>query len=79
MFCQKLILSLSFIKLPSRKTLEDEVNQLLEDITFLQNCLDSQADVRDCVTPRNLSREPTLTGIVNRIHKYILLHLAQKQ
>ncbi|XP_005101822.1 coiled-coil domain-containing protein 24 isoform X2 [Aplysia californica] len=46
-----------------RKTLEDEVNQLLRDIQFLQGCLDCQADVRDCITPRNTSREPTLTEL----------------
>jgi len=45
-----------------RKTLEEEVCQLLEDIQFLQGCLDSQADVRDCITPR-ISREPTLTEL----------------
>ena len=50
---------------PFRKTLEGEVEQLLQDIQFLQGCLDSQADVRDCITPRNISREPTLTGMHN--------------
>lgn len=46
-----------------RKTLEDEVEQLLKDIDFLHDCLNSQAEIRDCVTPRALSREPTLTEL----------------
>ncbi|CAL1533074.1 unnamed protein product [Lymnaea stagnalis] len=43
-----------------RSTLEKELEQLLEDIQFLQGCLDAEADIRDCVTPRPSTREPTL-------------------
>ncbi|XP_059151742.1 coiled-coil domain-containing protein 24-like [Physella acuta] len=46
-----------------RRTLEQEIDQLIEDIQFLHTCLDTEVDIRDCVTPRLASREPTLTEL----------------
>ncbi|GFN90775.1 coiled-coil domain-containing protein 24-like [Plakobranchus ocellatus] len=46
-----------------RSYLEKEVEQLLEDVQFLQTCLDEAADSRDCPTPALTSREPTLTEL----------------
>ncbi|KAH9514169.1 Coiled-coil domain-containing protein 24 [Bulinus truncatus] len=46
-----------------RSTLIKEINQLLEDAQFLQTCLDNEVDIRDCVTPGPLSREPTLAEL----------------
>ncbi|GFS21342.1 coiled-coil domain-containing protein 24-like [Elysia marginata] len=49
-----------------RAYLVKEVGQLLEDVQFLQSCLDEAADVRDAPTPALTSREPTLTGLSPR-------------
>lgn len=45
-----------------RETLEEEIETLLRDIGFLQNCLDEEATFRAEVTG-TLSREPTLTDL----------------
>ena len=44
-----------------RSTLQEEVNLLLEDISFLQQCLDDEASFR-AGGGLTLAREPTLTG-----------------
>ena len=44
-----------------RETLEEEINQLMKDVDFLQHCMDDEADYR-CQS--RVGGEPTLTGIV---------------
>uniref|UniRef100_A0A2C9KX05 Coiled-coil domain-containing protein 24 n=1 Tax=Biomphalaria glabrata TaxID=6526 RepID=A0A2C9KX05_BIOGL len=46
-----------------RSTLIKEINQLIEDAQFLQNCIDNEVELRDCTTPGLRSREPTLTEL----------------
>nr|XP_006825597.1 PREDICTED: coiled-coil domain-containing protein 24-like [Saccoglossus kowalevskii] len=44
------------------KALEDEVEMLLRDITFLQNCLEEESDFR-CQSVMSISREPTIQDL----------------
>ncbi|CAH1774305.1 unnamed protein product [Owenia fusiformis] len=43
-----------------RETLEEEISQLLKDITFLQNCLDDESQFR---LDKTITREPTLSEL----------------
>ena len=46
-----------------RSTLEEEVETLLKDIRFVQNCLDDEATFR-AESVGTITREPTLSGKV---------------
>lgn len=47
-----------------RSTLEEEIETLLRDIHFLQNCLDDEATFR-AESSGTLTREPTLSGYID--------------